>query len=215
MHRLPMHLALVSSLLGAAFAPAQAANLFTNGSFETPTVNYQLLGGGSTAITGWTTVLSGVEHFSPSALGYGAAPDGVMVVDLANYTYLNGGGLEQAVATTPGQRYDVSFAAGNSLSSGRTGTGIIKVTIDGGSTLSFNTAVATGVAMAWETRSFSFVASGASTLVRFWNDQNPNLHFADLDAVSVQLSAVPEPGQWLLLGAGLAAMGTSLRRRSR
>jgi PEP-CTERM motif len=31
----------------------------------------------------------------------------------------------------------------------------------------------------------------------------------------VQLSAVPEPGQWLLLGAGLAAMGTSLRRHSR
>jgi hypothetical protein len=215
MRRLKMHLALVLALLTAAIAPAQAANLFVNGSFETPTINYQLLGGGSTAITGWTTVLSGVEHFSPSALGYGAAADGVMVVDLANYTYLTGGGLEQAVATTPGQRYDVSFAAGNSLSSGRTGTGIIKVTIDGATTLSFNTAVATGAAMAWETRSFSFVAAGTNTLVRFWNDQNPNLYFADLDAVSVQTSPVPEPGSWLLMGAGLATMGATWRRRLR
>ncbi len=214
MHHNFFRCALASTCLLAALAPAQATNLFVNGSFETPTVGYQLLGGGSTAITGWTTVLSGVEHFSPSANGVGAAADGTMVVDLANYTYLTGGGLEQAVATTPGQSYDVSFAAGNSLSSGRTGTGIIKVTIGGTTTLNFNTAVATSAAMAWATRSFSFVATGNSTMLRFWNDQNPNLYFADLDAVSVQPSAVPEPQQaWLLL-AGLALMGASLRRRT-
>jgi Protein of unknown function (DUF642) len=209
-----LRVALASTGLLAALAPAQATNLFVNGSFETPTVGYQRLGGGSNAITGWTTVLSGVEHFAPSANGVGAAADGQMVVDLANYTYLTGGGLEQAVTTVPGQSYDVSFAAGNSLSSGRTGTGIIQVTIDGGTTLSFNTAVATSAAMAWATRSFSFVATGSSTVVRFWNDQNPNLYFADLDAVSVQASPVPETQQaWMLL-AGLGAMGAWLRRRT-
>ncbi len=209
-----LRLALASTGLLAALAPAQASNLFVNGSFETPTVGYQLLGGGSTAITGWTTVLSGVEHFAPSSYGVGAAADGQMVVDLANYTYLTGGGLEQAVSTVPGQSYDVSFAAGNSLSSGRTGTGIIKVTIGGGTTLSFNTAVATSAAMAWATRSFSFVATGSSTVVRFWNDQNPNFYFADLDAVSVQASAVPEAQQAWLLMAGLGVMGAWIRRRS-
>jgi Protein of unknown function (DUF642)/PEP-CTERM motif len=211
--RRPLCLAATVAALGAS--PAQATNLFVNSSFETPSVTYQALGAGSTAITGWTTVLSGVEHFSPSAFGVGAAADGLMVVDLANYTYLNGGGLEQSVATVPGQSYDLSFAAGNSLSSGRTGTGIIKVTLNGATTLSFNTAVASSAAMAWEQRSFSFVASGTSTLLRFWNDQNPNLYFANIDAASLQPSAVPEPEQWFLMGAGLAAMGATLRRRLR
>jgi hypothetical protein len=197
----------------AAAVPAQAAaNLFVNGSFETPTVSYQELGGGSTVITGWTTVLSGVEHFNAPANGVGAAADGVMVVDLANFTFLTGGGLEQAVATTPGQSYDISFAAGNSLSSGRTGTGIVKVTIDGSSTQSFATAVASSPAMAWAVRSFSFVATGNSTVIRFWNDQNPNLYFADIDAVSVAAS-VPEAQSWAMLAAGLVAIGSCLRRR--
>jgi hypothetical protein len=197
----------------AAALPAQGAtNLFVNGSFETPTVGYQALGGGSTAITGWTTVLSGVEHFSAPANGVGAAADGVMVVDLANYTYLTGGGLEQAVPTTPGDRYDVSFWAGNSLSSGRTGTGIVKVTIDGSSTQSFATAVATSGTLAWAARSFSFVATGSSTVIRFWNDQNPNLYFADIDGVSVAAS-VPEAQSWATLAAGLLAIGVGVRRR--
>jgi hypothetical protein len=197
----------------AAALPAQAAtNLFVNGSFETPTIGYQELGAGSTAITGWTTVLSGVEHFNAPANGVGAAADGVMVVDLANFTFLTGGGLEQAVATTPGQSYDVSFSAGNSLSSGRTGTGIVKVTIDGSSTQSFATAVATSATMAWVVRSFSFVATGSNTVIRFWNDQNPNLFFADIDGVSVAAS-VPEARSWTMLAAGLAAIGAVVRRR--
>ena len=197
----------------AAALPAQAAtNLFVNGSFETPTVTYQALGSGSTAITGWTTVLSGVEHFNAPANGVGAAADGVMVVDLANLTFLTGGGLEQAVATTSGQSYDVSFSAGNSLSSGRTGTGIVKVTIDGSTTQSFATAAATSATMAWAVRSFSFVATGSSTLIRFWNDQNPNLHFADIDGVSVTAS-VPEAQSWAMWAAGLAAIGVGVRRR--
>ncbi len=197
----------------AAALPAQAAtNLFVNGSFETPTVTYQELGGGSTVITGWTTVLSGVEHFNAPANGVGAAADGVMAVDLANFTFLAGGGLEQAVTTAPGQSYDVSFSAGNSLSSGRTGTGIVKVTIDGSSTQSFATAVATSATMAWAVRSFSFVATGSSTVIRFWNDQNPNLYFADLDGVSVAAS-VPEARSGAMLAAGLLAIGAFVRRR--
>ena len=153
----------------AAALPAQAAtNLFVNASFETPRVNYQELSGGSTVITGWTTVLSGVEHFNVAANGVGAAADGVMAVDLANFTFLTGGGLEQAVAT--------------------------------------------GATMAWAVRSFSFVASGSSTVIRFWNDQNPNLYFADIDAVSVAAS-VPEAHSWAMLAAGLAAIGACVRRR--
>ncbi len=203
-----------AALCAGSSAQAAGPNLFVNGSFESPGSSYVELGAGSTFITGWTTVLSGVEYFSPSSQGVGAAADGSYVVDLANFTFLTGGGLEQSVATVPGQSYDVSFSAGNSLSSGRTGTGIIKVTLNGvaASTQTFATAVATSATMAWAVRSFSFVATGSSTVVRFWNDQNPNQFFADLDGVSVAAS-VPEAHSWVMLAAGLVGIGACVRRR--
>lgn len=90
-------LALALAVLAAASMPAGAVNLFTNSGFENPLVGYQLVpGGDSTSIPGWTTVLSGVEHFDATA--WGGTPDGVMVVDLANYVYSTGGLLVAAGA---------------------------------------------------------------------------------------------------------------------
>lgn len=196
-----------ASLIAFASLPVQAQNLFVNGSFETPNVSYQQLGPGSTVITGWTTVLSGVEHFNAGA----GAADGQMVVDLANFTF-NAGGLQQAVATVPGQLYAVSFFAGNVLTAGRDGTGIVKASIDGGAPLSFATPVATTATNVWALRSFSFTATGSSTLVRFFNDQNANLHFAYIDGVGVQ-AAVPEPASVALWLGGLLALGAAAKRR--
>lgn len=190
------------------------ADLFVNGGFESPgPVIGQFIGPDSTAITGWTTRLSGVEYFSTLGLGGGPNPSvGPMAVDLANYVYMTGGAIEQTLVTAPGQQYDLTFYAGNSLSSGRDGTGIVKVTIDGATT-SFDTAVATSATMAWKEISHSFVAASASTTVRFWNDQNPFLHFAIIDGVGATATApVPEPGTWAMMFGGLGLLALARRR---
>lgn len=198
-------------LASVAFA-AQAAPVFVNGSFETPSLFYQAPGGGSTtAVPGWTTALSGVEHYNSAAYGLGLAADGSMAVDLAYVTSLTGGAIEQALDTVAGDTYTVAFYAGNSRSSGRTGSGIVKISIDGVHLVDIATPDAPTGLTVWSLESFSFTAADSSTVVRFWNDQNPLVHFALIDGVSVAASdgghAVPVPGTSALLALGLGLMG--------
>lgn len=210
-----MALDLARSLLtlacaAAACAPASATNLLANGSFENPLTlgANNILPGGSTFITGWTTVFTGVEHFD--ALAYGGAADGRMAVDLANYTYTQGG-LEQTVATTAGQTYLLNFASGNLRASGRDGTGVVRVAIDGQWLADVNTpAVSIGTTV-WAQHSLQFVAGGPTTTVRFWNEQNAYQHFALIDAVA--LAPVPEPASAVLLLGGLALVAARRARR--
>lgn len=202
---LPFATALLLSVGGA-----HADNLFENGSFESPggAGNF-ILPGGSAFVTGWTTALTGVEYFNAS--GFGGAADGVMVVDLANYVY-SAGGIEQTISTVIGTTYELTFSAGNYLGSGRTGTGVVKVTIDG-VTQAFDTAVAITSTTVWKEVSFEFVATQSETTVRFWNDQNANQYFAFIDGVGMT-PAVPEPQTWALLAGGLGLVGLAGRRRA-
>jgi hypothetical protein len=200
----------VATALLLAASGAHADNLFENGSFESPGgFGNFILPGGSTFVTGWTTVLTGIEYFN--ATGFGGAADGVMVVDLANYVYSTGG-IEQTVDTVVGNTYEIAFSAGNYLGSGRTGTGVVKVTVDG-VTQTFDTAIATTSTTVWKQISFEFVASQAQTTVRFWNDQNANQYFAFIDGVGMT-PVVPEPQTWALLAGGLGLVGWAGRRRS-
>lgn len=197
--------------LGGGMAQADT-NLFVNGGFENPYIGYIALPGGSTFVNGWTTVLSGVEFYDATSWGGGAPGGGKMVVDLANYVYLTGGGIEQTIATVAGQAYDITFYAGNTAYAGRDGTGIVKLTIDGATT-DYATAVATTGTMAWKQITHSFMAASASTTVRFWNDQNPFAHFAIIDGIGAAPSApVPEPGTWAMMLGGLGLLALARRR---
>lgn len=179
---------LAVALLGNG-GSALAANLLVNGSFEQSTC-----GGGcildtpakTNAITGWTTFLSGAEYFNmPNAIGGSVAADGVMIVDLANYVYGNGGGIQQNFATTPGARYRLTFSAGNSRYASRSGDGVIQVKV-AGQTATFNTPTAKGVAVEWSTVTYEFTAITAQTTLAFSNEQNPYANYAFIDNVIVE-----------------------------
>lgn len=196
----------------AALAPAHA-NLLVNGSFEQPAgTGYAIVMGGSGQITGWTTVNNGVEWFN--AAGYGGAADGAMIVDLANYVY-TGGGIEQSFATQAGQTYTLDFSLGTMTGFGRDGTAHIDVTV-AGTTHGYDLVNPLGT-IAWTTQHLSFTAQSGTTTLRFTNDQNPFLHFANVDGVGVALATapVPEPGMASMGLAGLAALGLVGRRRRR
>jgi hypothetical protein len=179
---------LLAAALLASASTAFAAELVVNGSFETPGCADDCVlntPGQADFVDGWTTFLSGVEYMNVRAsIGSSVAADGVMSVDLANYVYRNGGGIQQNINTVVGMRYRLSFSAGNSAYVNRYGNGIINVKV-AGQTVSFDTPVAKSDATVWETKTYDFTATTSQTTLSFWNDQNPNDRFAFIDKVSV------------------------------
>ena len=173
-------------VLPVAAAPSQ---LLINGSFEDPQPggSYEYHPGGSNAIQGWTTILTGVEKFAPNVVFVGsAARDGVYILDL-NTDFGVGGGLEQTIATNPGQTYELFFSIGTFFSRGRNGTANINVVING--TSYPQTFVSLTPDMTWEDRSIVFVATSTLTTISFQNYDVPNSTFSLLDAV--QLVGMP------------------------
>lgn len=179
-------------LVSLVARPARAA--LVNGSFEpeNPSFAYQALPGGSTAIPGWTTTDTGAEWFQAQV--YGApAPDGQYVVDIANYVY-SAGGVQQTFATQAGAVHVVTFMLGTSQSFGRDGTCEIVVAADA-VTETF-AAVNHGNLAVYTPCTFTFVADDASATLSLRCLQNANLHFAYIDAVTLNptTTGIPDTG---------------------
>jgi hypothetical protein len=181
-------LLLSAALLGAG-GNAVAANLLVNGSFEQPGCSGSCIldtTQKANFITGWTTFLSGAEYFNmPASIGGSVAADGVVIVDLANYVYGNGGGIQQNFATTVGAKYRLTFSAGNSRYASRSGDGVIQVKV-AGQTVTFKTPSVNGVTVEWSTITYDFTATTAQTTLAFSNEQNPYANFAFIDNVIVE-----------------------------
>ncbi|MEQ1530253.1 MAG: peptidoglycan DD-metalloendopeptidase family protein, partial [Methylococcales bacterium] len=177
---LQIKLIILLSLINISHAHA---NLISNGGFELPSViNNISLDGNSTEITGWKTVLNGVEWLNDNLPG-----DGARMVDLA------GGGIEQTFSTIPGQLYFLNFNLGTSNESGRDGTAHVDVTV-AGSQYGADVDVYNGNGIVFNAVFLVFTATDTSTTLKFTNNQDPSLHFVYLDNVIVYSSLGPAAG---------------------
>ena len=207
-------------LYAGTSAGAQAVTL-VNGSFE-DTTNFNdntgqdtdSLPGGSTSMTGWT-VGSGhnvswdgpTNPFGPGGTAYPAS-NGSYFLDLTDYhdgaPY---GSVSQTIATVTGQHYLVTFDLGSSslygLPSG--------IQVSAASTTHNYLSTLLGP-INWESESFAFVATGASTTLSFLGSAGNAAIGLDNVAIT-EVAATPIPGSILLFGSALLGLGFAGYRR--
>lgn len=176
------------------------ANLIQNGSFEAPD---QAAGTWNiyASLPGWTSGSAGIELRDQNA---GLAQDGTQFVELD--TTVNSW-MEQTVATLVGQEYMLSFFYSPRIGVAST-SNTISALVNGG--LAGTYTGNGGAQHNWVQENIWFVASGASTTIRFQAEGTSEGLGGSLDNVSL---TVPEPTSLLLTGAALGLL--SLRRRAR
>jgi hypothetical protein len=174
---------LASTLLGVCIPAATAANLVTNPGFETGNLN------GWTSGLGCNNSASGVNPHSGS-------------FSYRDATFAIGCSLSQAVTTTPGSSYTLSFWLANS---GQTTPNSFTALVDGAPQLQLTNAAIFG----YTNYSYNFIAANPSTDIRFISSHNDQFWY--LDDVSVDDAAVPEPGTLALIASG-AILVAMIRR---
>ena len=205
----------------AIVAPAHAANLLTNGSFEDITKfvpngqNTDVLGVGSTDMPGWAVTTLDIAWIGPSnPFGLSASPNpggGSYFLDLTSYHDGQYGGVTQTITTVAGAKYLLSFDLGSDGFGVQSG-----VLASAGSTSALFLSTNPGAqANRWETATLNFTATGSSTVISFLG--NAGARYAGLDNVSVALlttPSVPEPATWGMMLLGFGLVGSTLRRRA-
>ena len=174
-------------LIGATVRPTTSQ--IVNGSFESglqdPGTMWITYDSSSNFIDGWSVDFGSVDYIG----NWWQASDGVRSIDM---TGSGAGQISQTVPTIPGVTYVVAFDM-----SGNTGclpaVKLMTVTADGGQaqTFSYDT-TATGntqADMKWETKQYTFTATGATTSLAFTSDV-PGFCGPTLD--NVELMVVPE-----------------------
>ena len=228
MNRFAIRIAVAASLL-VAVSSAHAQNLLTNGSFETPTVppgGFTTFPAGSALIPGWTVfgpagtdVAIVSTTFSQNGVSF-VAQEGVQWLDLTGLNSNSTEGVSQAVATTPGNQYQLSLHVGNTTGGGIFGTtSTVNVSLNGIPTFIDVNDTVSPTTLNWELFTHTFIATGASTTLGFQNGDPSNDNSNGLDNVILLdlgpavVPGVPEPGTLALLGIGLAAFGIARGRR--
>jgi hypothetical protein len=160
-------------------ASANPTNLINNGSFENPTATTNAFSIFPT-IPGWTLISGEPYEIWNGTMKGTTAPDGSQHLETNNSVF------EQAVATTPGQRYDFSFSYShrptydiNRIQVAWNGDVIADIQVNDSDYLDWN----------WSTASFSIEASTTSSSIRFIALNDPAGGGMHID--NVQLSIAP------------------------
>jgi hypothetical protein len=217
--RRALRVAVVATLAMVGTAGAGRANLILNPGFELPAVgagNSLTVPGGSGLIPNWTVlgvdvlVLSTTYAEPSNGVIFNAQGGSTQALDLTgsgNTGPTNG--VEQAVATTVGQGYLLSFGVGraqsNNGSSFYQNDAAVRLAINGTAVAVLVNTMTTSGGVNWFTFTWNFVATTTSTTIRFTNDTALNTSYAGLDNVSLVPVGVPipEPGTVALAAIGL------------
>jgi choice-of-anchor C domain-containing protein len=196
---------------------------FQNGDFEVGGGCGNLYDVTGTTLTGWTVSTGNIDWEAAPSCGGWAPSSGTHSLDLVGQGF-GYGGIQQTFDTVPGVTYLVLFDL-----AGNPGLPVVKplaVTVNGVvRNFTFDTTGRTALDMGWTTKSFTFVASSASSTISFVSDVSglggANNAGAALDNVRIAPTASAAeavPLEWAhlaaMLGVALAAAVVFLRRRA-